>query len=189
MNKGYKSVFLGYILATFHLTIQGLQILPNFIGFFIAGIGIAKLYDETQNKAFRLAKNAMMFLCLLSFLQLFQGEGGALYTGVIYVEMLVSVLYAVTEITIYYYLFEGSIDLLCGESEEQVKRTFEHGQRYVMIMMILLNSLLIFTNSFQAFIWSIVFAIGLLIIRIYVICKMNQMKHITEEKEAMYESD
>lgn len=68
--KGYKNIFSGFILVMLDIHILGLDILPDFIGYFLIISGVSDLYIKTNIKAFLIAKNFSIVSLFMEFFNL-----------------------------------------------------------------------------------------------------------------------
>lgn len=68
MEKGYKKMFWGFLITIFDINLGHINILPDFIGYYIMGSGIYILYSEFKNDNFKRANtlaNVLMSYSLI----------------------------------------------------------------------------------------------------------------------------
>ncbi|QRN85714.1 hypothetical protein JR334_00255 [Clostridia bacterium] len=73
-------IFLGYILAFFHIKINGFDLLPNFLGYIFIVVGLAKL----EGIHFKKAKPFAVFMAINSLLFTIGGLMGPSFDGDIF---------------------------------------------------------------------------------------------------------
>ena len=56
MASGYRKIFWGFFIATFHLNLGSLMIFPPFIGYVMIMIGISMLHQKYDANEFQYAK-------------------------------------------------------------------------------------------------------------------------------------
>lgn len=66
MERGYEKIFWGLLISIFDINLGPINILPDFIGYFILGSGIYKLYEEFVCKEFKIANSLANFLMVYS---------------------------------------------------------------------------------------------------------------------------
>ena len=66
MERGYEKIFWGILISLFDINLGPVNILPDFIGYFIIGSGIYKLYEGFENKDFKTADSLANFLVVYS---------------------------------------------------------------------------------------------------------------------------
>nr|WP_312576982.1 hypothetical protein [Sedimentibacter sp.] len=68
MEQGYRKIFWGYVISIFDFNLWNINILPDFIGYFIIGSGVYKLYEEFNDKNFKTANSLANFLMCYSLI-------------------------------------------------------------------------------------------------------------------------
>ncbi len=69
MEQGYKKIFWGFLIAIFDINLGSVNILPDFIGYFILGSGVYILYEEFETKDFKIANSlANLLMCYSLFM-------------------------------------------------------------------------------------------------------------------------
>lgn len=78
VRLGYTNIFWGFLFIMFNVRIQGIDILPDFVGFILLLFGFIKLNQSTRIVAFRYAFGFSVPLLALSFLTLYQPPGNGI---------------------------------------------------------------------------------------------------------------
>lgn len=68
MENGYKKIFLGFLITIFDINLGPINILPDFIGYYILGSGIYLIYEEFENTNFKTANTLANFLMAYSLI-------------------------------------------------------------------------------------------------------------------------
>jgi hypothetical protein len=55
MEQGYKKIFWGFLITIFDINFGHINILPDFIGYFIMGLGIFNVYEKFENNNLKTA--------------------------------------------------------------------------------------------------------------------------------------
>lgn len=64
MEQGYEKIFWGFLIAIFDINLGSVNILPDFIGYFILGSGVYKVYEEFESKDLKTANSlANLLMC------------------------------------------------------------------------------------------------------------------------------
>ena len=74
MKQGYKKIFWGFLIVLFNINIGPVNILPDFLGYFIIGSGLSVIQGEFENKSLKkankVAKLLFLYTVIISILQL-----------------------------------------------------------------------------------------------------------------------
>lgn len=68
MEQGYKKIFWGLLISLFDINLGPVNILPDFIGYFIIGSGVHKVYEEFESKELKTANSLANFLMCYSLI-------------------------------------------------------------------------------------------------------------------------
>lgn len=55
MEAGYKKIFWGFLITIFNINLGTINILPDFVGYYIMGSGTYKIYEQYENGNFKTA--------------------------------------------------------------------------------------------------------------------------------------
>lgn len=64
MKKSFNKVFWGFIIVVFNINIGPVNLMPDFLGYFIMSSGLIEIIDKFENKSFNTAKSIINFLFL-----------------------------------------------------------------------------------------------------------------------------
>ena len=56
MEAGYKKIFWGFLITIFNINLGTINILPDFVGYYIMGSGTYKIYEQYENGNFKTVK-------------------------------------------------------------------------------------------------------------------------------------
>ncbi|MEL7647340.1 MAG: hypothetical protein AAGU76_04570 [Sedimentibacter sp.] len=66
IENGYEKIFWGFLISMFDINLGPVNILPDFIGYFMLGTGICKIYKEFESKDLKTADSISNFLVFYS---------------------------------------------------------------------------------------------------------------------------
>lgn len=177
--KGYKTIFWGIFLTSFHFNFMGIPILPQFIEWLIVVKGINLLKDVQPTKSLIYASECGSWLAFFTFIggfvSLFKPDifnSGTLFTiiwstGIMTLQLILK-----------YYILVGSIELLeifhkPDAMERYIKSTRNFIISYIVIMVFQIISQTIVLES-----WLAVSGITAIIINIWFMIFISEFKNL-----------
>ncbi|MDF2543714.1 MAG: hypothetical protein K0S47_3432 [Herbinix sp.] len=146
MEKGYRTIFWGFFIATFHISIQGFQILPVFLGWLIVAQGISILHVHFSTKSFLKAKVMAILIIIYSLLW----DIKRFVQIVIPYEYIISsagnILLAMGTLWMEFLLLEGSIAYL--QELQLDRKAVEYGRRLRSFLVISLIQIIFLTVTY-----------------------------------------
>lgn len=68
MSTSYRKILWGFLITIFDLNVGSFNVLPDFIGYFIMGLGINAVYEEFENNNLRSAGKLSNVMALYSLI-------------------------------------------------------------------------------------------------------------------------
>ncbi|MDD3172404.1 MAG: hypothetical protein PHF63_01835 [Herbinix sp.] len=137
MYSGYRQIFWGLFLCTFHINIGLIQVIPAFIGWLIVAGGLYTLYDAYAYTSFRKAHYTVIAIAGISLFGFIADFLGKRYEILTYMPILI----AIVEFLFIYYLLEGSIQYFLDAGEEAVAAGIKSNLQIYMLVFIFSNIL------------------------------------------------
>lgn len=175
MKSGYHKIFWGFVLATFHINIMGLEIIPPFIAYLFVASGLYKLEMESRNIAFRYSKYLTLIYAFLSFAENFSTtiRGASAGTGML--TILWGSLFGIVEILLYYFLFLGTVQTLQASNYMELASDYTNQMRCVLYLTMIGQAGLIIAKTFHMESFYAIIGFCLLMVRIYLMHLMNRL--------------
>lgn len=187
MSEGYRKIFWGIFIATFNINIGIIKILPTFIGFIVISGGINIILENYLSEKFSKAKKFSNITALVLFIGSFLGLMGMNLSSNILLE-LIPIVYLVLELLLFYYLFEGSIEMLSNDNYNDIANEFVSKEKgyiiFFVIILLILNFGIVSNFAGYATFGAILF----IILRITIMTWMSKLKNIYlnhDEPEAL----
>lgn len=184
MHNGYKNIFRGLILMSFHVDIGNLRFFPAFVGLYLITLGLDELYRETGQLSFTKARLLSMAALLFSILTSIFGmisEGA-------YEKMIPIILwhtgYQILEMVMFFKILESSVEYLRSRDSDLSADELTRSQRNYTIISVV--NIMIFSVSLMFNIWTLltISSISLLITRIYLLFIFSDLKKRDEPVSA-----
>ena len=157
MEKGYKKVFWGFLITIFDINIGSINILPDFIGYFIMGSGIYTLYSEFKNDNFKIANTLANFLMGYSLIMGIVEYaistniiGSGLYEHPVYIIIgfILSIVISAVILIMAFKIISGFIDLYFHrEMEDEANILINKQKKYTILTIIGLLLISVSLNS------------------------------------------
>ncbi len=190
MEKGYKKVYWGLIVAIFNFHIGPINILPDFLGYFLISSGLSIIQDEDKHDSFKISTiiaGALTFYSLMTSILVITGGVGffnykILNNNIMKIgsTLLISALNLVMDFNI----LSGTKSLLMNVEKSEAAELTDKIQRnytYLYIIALLLISIS-FNISNEVFIISV--TVYLIIIRLYFVSIIRRIrKYFDSENE------
>lgn len=185
MYRGYQTIFWGIFLASFHINLGSLKIIPAFAAWFIVSVGIKKLNEANESVYFT---KAVFFADMAVILSIISGVLSLIWQGSsssILMTLVWPVAFGVVELLTEYTLLTGSIESLLVSDKmnfavEYTKKTQTYSIFFIILIIIESISLTFLINEF-----IIITAVYGIILRIAYMIMMGNLKNIFGEDENM----
>lgn len=106
-EKGYSNIGLGLILATFHINLGTLQIVPTFIGWILVAIGVDTLVKSDRQVLMYKSKRFSEVLVFINILMLIV----TVNDNPIRDSYLLTIIVSLVELLFIYYLLSGATEI------------------------------------------------------------------------------
>lgn len=171
METGFKNIVLGLILATFHIKLGTLQIVPSFVGWILVAMGVDSIAKAEGNELFTKANNISVVLILLTFLDLIKVNLVIAFRS----PYMLSTLMALMELVFIYYFFRGITEML--KTKGKIKQACDNekmlsGYTILYIMGILIMCICWLNSSSMT---GALIGVYMVALRIYIIYRVNKI--------------
>jgi len=171
METGFKNIVLGLILATFHINLGTLQIVPSFVGWILVAMGVNSIAKAEGNELFTKAKNISVVLILLTLLDLIKVNLFITFRS----PYMLPTLMTLIELLFVYYFFRGITEML--KRKGKIKQACENvkmlsGYTILHIIGILIMCICWLTSSSMT---GALIGIYMVALRIYIIYRVNKI--------------
>lgn len=171
MNQGYRTIFWGIFLMTFHITIGPIPILPPFVGLYLIYRGIDSILVSFECEELVKAKRYAVLTAVISIAGFI---GDLCYFNrpdkIHYAFVLIAV-FCIGELLLFYYLLTGSAKRLQGFGFEEMAASFVNRIKTYILIFSLDTALGIVASAFilqtligVAAVIGIVIRVGLLVL-------------------------
>lgn len=182
MKSGYDKLFRGYFISIFHITIGSLKIFPPFVGYLIMVSAFTDLLSERKDPSFERAKSCSAFLALLNIAQWFTSASYDFEAVRVYVNLILMLIGAITEIVLYYELLNASARILGDIRYKSIQEKFIFDLRNILIFTFIGQIVYIISTTFMYDSMGILGIVILLICKIYVMSMIRKMYNIFPEE-------
>lgn len=171
----YKKIFWGLIIATFHLNISRLSILPAFVGWIIVFGGIKIIEKDLDGSLVKKVKIASLILIILTLILEIVNISGCTVLDYYYVFVFMPVIISFIELLVMHTVLELTINCFVKLNQiHMVDKYTKKDRIYIILKGIELALLLIISlNSEEYIVYiGIALTIGL---RIYLLTIINSL--------------
>lgn len=178
MGSGYKKVIIGILLATFHINLGRIQIVPTVIGWVVLTIGVVELMEAFPSIPFRkagyLAKTLIAYTLITDVAEFFNPT--LLSRSSMF--RFAPVIYAIIYLLFAYNVLDGSILYVRSLQMEELEKSLV-ARTGTFIILYLVNSLVIcYALAFNGSLFLILAAITGIILNIWFMMMMNELKKL-----------
>lgn len=176
MSSGYRRIFWGLLIMSFHINIGIIKILPPFVGLIVIGRGVESLYENSQNYRFKEAKKFIVFATAFSIISELVGLISIEETpgGLISATLIVA--YAILDLLFIFKILEGAIEVFKSEDNLELVDRYTEIQKMHLIIdiinIVLINISVIYSIKWLGIVGGII-GFGL---RIYIIVAMGKLE-------------
>lgn len=185
IKNGFNNVFWGYIVVVFNINLGPINLLPDFLGYFIMALGLSKIISKFENKSISSAKVMMNFLFVYSLIfSIFNIMGirdlySAIYKDVIGLGLTIFI--SIIRLIATFKILSGVIDLYLNIGKENEAESMESSQRtYTVLTIIGLLGFTISVNTLNEYFLGVI-AIFLVIVYIYYAVLLNRIRKSINE--------
>ena len=180
MGEAYRKIFWGIFILTLHINLGPLQILPNFVGYFLMASASTMLFDRHGISSFRNAKHMAAVLGVLSLLEslyFFMGQVAfAPYT------FFGPLLFGVLELLFFYQVLGGYAFSLENDGHQEEGERTRSLQRKVTVLLAVQTGLyfaasVLYLTSFLSFL-----VLFFILMRIYLMSIFAQLRRDEDGK-------
>jgi len=130
----YRRFFWGFLFM-FDFRINGLDLLPDIIGYWLFFSGLQAIMDE--NEHFRQAKEFVLPLIFISILDIYQIQGTSGLEPVSVVGLVIGLALTVLDLLVVYHLCRGIIEKAVLIGDDQLEYTAEKRWKYYFFLRVL----------------------------------------------------
>ncbi len=175
MEQAYRKIFWGFLIVLFNINIGPLNILPDFLGYFIIGSGLTIIVNEFENKNFRsahqMANLLLVYTLLLSvfnFIGLGENiENGILYQYKIVIDVGLSVLSNIISLYMSFNILSGTIDLYLNRERKNQADSLVKLQRSYTLLFLIGIILISISFNISSEVYVAIVAIYVILVQIY----------------------
>ncbi len=175
MEQGFRKIFWGFLIALFNINIGTINILPDFLGYFIIGSGLMTIINGFENKSFRIAHktaNLLFVYTLLLSIFTFIGSGeitgmSILYQYKIIIDIGLSVLSSIFSLYMCFYILSGTIDLYLNRERKDQADSLEKLQRSYTLLLLIGIVLVSISFNISSAVYVGIIAIYIILVQIY----------------------
>lgn len=189
MERGCKKIFWGFLITIFDINLGHINILPDFIGYYIMGSGIYILYSEFQNDNFKTANilaNVLMSYSLIMGIVEYATStnviGSGLYEHPVYIIIgfILSIVISSVILIMAFKIISGFIDLYSHrEMEDEANILINKQKNYTVLTIIGLLLISVSLNiSSEYFVTASI--IYLLAVNLYFAAILRNILHDSE---------
>lgn len=187
MEKGYRKIFWGIVIASFNLKLGFITIFPAFIGWLLVLSGISNLEEHTPFKRFykpKISAQILMGASAVGSLMIFTDINTQNTLLLIFYPVLVILI----ELIMFHHIFEASIYELQGINQIESAKYYIRVDRNYMIYMGIMLVLTMISNGFNHEIIGFLAGVFIIIIRISLLASMSNLRKTYDELESFAKS-
>jgi hypothetical protein len=175
MEQGYRKVFWGFLIVLFNINIGPINILPDFLGYFIIGSGLVAIVNEFETKSFRIAHktaNLLFLYTLLLSIFNFIGSGEIIgnssgYQYKIIIDIGLSVLSSVFSLYMAFHILSGTINLYLNRAQKPQADLLVKSQRSYTLLLLIGIILISISFNISSGVYMAITSIYVLLVQIY----------------------
>lgn len=185
--NGYKKIFWGLIFVVFNINLGLINILPDFLGYFLISMGLSAIQNECEHSSFKLAG---MIANILGIYNLITSvftilNGGYEFFGNNVPGMGLTLLVIAANLVMDFNILSGTISIFNNmEKTEEAEETYKIQRKYTYLSIVALFLMSIIFNISSEVIASVIIIYNL-IIRIYYIVIIRRIKKFFDNEEIL----
>ncbi len=167
ITSGFGKLFWGFLFIMIDFRIQGVDILPDIVGFILFAVGFSALAEYSG--FFKKAGKFNVFMIIVSVFYVYEqpAQGGGIHINPL--GFLVGMVSLVLTLVVVYHLFEGIKEMV--QTQEKMDLFNEAGTRWSQFLFLQLAAILMFILIFIPPL-AILFIIILLVVSIIITVKI-----------------
>jgi len=183
MAEGYKKIFWGILISTFHVTIGMLTILPPFIGWIVVLTGISVLEEQKSDEMFSSPKKGMLVLIILSlggiFLSFLGNHNMENYIPIMFLPLIAEAV----ELIVFHKILEASVHYFIERDQHETANIYISKDKTYIIIMAITFLLTVISITFNLTTMNMIGAVAFIISRIYLLTAMSALRKEEYEVE------
>ncbi|NYB72987.1 hypothetical protein HZF24_02395 [Sedimentibacter hydroxybenzoicus DSM 7310] len=191
--KGYNKVFWGLIFVVFNINLGPVNILPDFLGYFLISIGLSAIQNEYEHDSFKLAAVIANILgaytLITSILAFVSGGSYEIFNNNVF-NIGIALLVSAANLVMEFNILSGTASIFKDmEKLEDEEETYKIQRNYTYLCIIALFFMSITFNIFNISNSAIalIIVVYYLIVRIYYITVIRRIKKIFDNGTMGYE--
>lgn len=178
MDSGYLKILIGILLATFHINLGAVQILPPVLGWFVVTLGASDLLEKFPNTPFKNA--SLLSKAILSYTLI--TDAVAFFNPSLFsassMFRFAPVIYAIIHLVFVYHILEGSILYVRSLNREDLEKSLV-ARTGTFIVLYLVNSLVLcYSLAFYGSVFLNITAAAGVILNLWLMLMMNEMRKL-----------
>jgi hypothetical protein len=129
--NAYRYFFWGFLFI-FDFRFNGLDILPDFVGYWLFLAGLKQVAEQSSH--FLQAKTYVWPLLFISILDLYQIQGNAGFEPVSVLSMLIGLVLLVLDLLVVYHMCQGIIERSKAFGDQGLEYTAEKRWKYYLVL-------------------------------------------------------
>lgn len=193
--KGYNKIFWGLIFVVFNINLGPINILPDFLGYFLISIGLSAIQNEYDHDSFKLAAIIANILgaytLITSILAFVSGGSYEIFNNSI-VNIGFTLLVSAANLVMEFNILSGTASIFKDmEKLEEAEETYKIQRNYTYLCIIALFFISIIFNisNISNSIIALIMVIYYLIVRIYYISVIRRIIKFFDNETIGYETD
>lgn len=177
-EKAYSNIGLGLILATFHINLGTLQIVPTFVGWILVAMGVDTLVKSERQILIHKSKTLSEVLVVINLLVLI----GSVLVKPIGDSYLITIIVSLIELLFIYYFLSGVTEIFKAKGKIQLAIENARISRVYIILHVMgiLIMCIGWYNYNSRMVSFLVFY--MLFLRIYIICRVYALRKLCRKK-------
>lgn len=183
MTTGYKRIFWGILIATFHITIGIITILPAFVGWVVVLQGLSELEEGAPGGDFARPRMSAIILIVASLgggiLSLIGGSNIDSFLPMLFYPVFVTAL----ELVVFHKILEVSVHHFNGMNQQEISDRYTGKDRTYIILtgmtMVLLAISITFNHETAGFLGAAMAVVS----RIYLLTVINSLSKEDDKTE------
>ena len=192
MKQGYNKIFWGLVFVVFNINLGLINVLPDFLGYFLISLGIGAIQNEYEHDSFKLAAitaNILGVYTLITSILTFASGGSYEIFNNNILKIGLFLLVNAANLVMEFNILSGTASIFKYiEKPEEAEETYKIQRNYTYLCIIALFLMSITFNISNSTI-ALIMVIYYLIIRIYYFSVIRRIKKLFNNEEFLLETD
>ena len=175
MAEGYKKIFWGIVISTFHVTIGMLTILPPFIGWIVVLTGISELEQQKSDEIFSSSKKGTLVLIILSLASVIISFLGNRTMESFIPIMFFPLIAEAIELVVFHKILEASVYHFSERNQQETASIYISKDKTYIVLMAIAFLLIAIAVTFNLATMNMIGALAAIISRIYLLTIMSAL--------------